>query len=710
MANRVILIPPADAILAQNTLRRKVKRTALEDALAAGDGNRAVILVRWAREQFSNYQSNLISWRENRRRYEQEAADVFEWRKVPNVDEAGKPKVFQLQNDSLNIIAGLAEFASAQAEQDIVGADPWFAVAPVGLNDNQLAEDMQKHLQWTHRDGRQVERYCSAITRAACLGESFTLPVYEREIDNYEAEISVLHANGKPVLVEGAYLKSAEEAQAMADAGKLPQLAGAELTWDTAYEKRSEVRFEGIETLLLPHTDVAFREDAPQLDLKHTNFYFEFELTVLEAMSRFNLKKEDAMVLAETAGVKMTVKDEHEETRANKDSPGAGAVDAVDLGSLEEEKKLNTRVRLVGGFVRVDPFGKGQSSDLFVVFTSGLGVERLWYGNYLSNVSPKGELPVKVHVWEKVPNRLYGRGFFAKYAHVQKQVDDLWNQISFRNGMHANPLTAVHKENIQSEDDDADVLIGPGTTIEPLPGKKLADCIEFAQLPDLDKRSMELMQIGIQMAQLRSGMTAASQGDLSSVPENNTATGIRQLMSRAAVLLKKPIRGLRRSLGGDFSYSVKLFYANFDRTETFLWGEGEKAELVSLSADQVRDLDIDCRMLLTQEQNSDKLAGSQAATGMFMQYVQLQEVDKSAGRPLFLQAIKALQFEQADEIIRPAILTLEAAIALLPPDEQKRAISLLQAGQAAQSLSPQSGMPMSAPPAGQTQTPPPSTP
>jgi len=259
--------------------------------------------------------------------------------------------------------------------------------------------------------------------------------------------------------------------------------------------------------------------------------------------------------------------------------------------------------------------------------------------------------------------------------------------------MHANPITAIHKQNISTEDDDADIVLAPGTSIDPLPGKKLADCIEFAELPDLDKRSMELMQIGIQMAQLRSGISSASQGDMSAVPANNTATGIRQLMSRAAVLLKKPIRALRRSMNREFSYAVRLFYSNFNREETFMFGEGDNAELVSISAKDVKDLDVDVRMLLTQEQNASKLEGSQAAVGMFMQWVQLPAAERVAGHPLFLQAIKALEFDQAEEIIVKPPATIEDMLTLLPPEEQKRLILLLQQAAQAQSLSPTGAVP-----------------
>lgn len=679
---------PLAAKRASNVMQRKSTKTPLESLLAEQGGKRAVQIVEFARKQWQSYKSGLGTWRENRRRYEQEAADVFKWRERGDLDEDDKPKIFKIENDSLNVIGGLAEFASAQAEQDLFGGEPWFAALPVGKSDPALAESMQKHLQWKHRDGRLVTKYSQATTRATCLGESFTLTTYDIDVDSYEKEINALAVNGKPVMVDGAYVTSNEQADLLTEAGRLKIPKNGVASWVTAYQSTTEVRSQGTETQVLKYTDLAFREDAPELHLRHTNFYHEVEMSALEAMRRFKLSKKDAVQLASLAEIRVTEKDQPDETDAKPDSQ-YHSTEEEQYGTEEDEQKLNARVRLVMGYLRIDPSGKGASSDIVIAFTPDDGDSRLWFANYLANVSPKGKLPVEVHVWEPVPDRLYGRGFFAKYSNVQMQVDNLWNQVAYKNRMHSNPVTGFNPDNLQSDEDEPDPKLYPGRTFKPKVGKTIEDVWSFLKMPDLDERSMELMQIGIQMAQLRSGITSASQGDMSSVPENNTATGIRQLMSRAAVLLKKPIRGLRRSFSRAFAYDVKLTYANFDRDEAFVWGEGEHTELITLKAEQVADLDIDVRMLLTQEQNQTKLESAQVAMTAMQSYLQALEPDKAGLRPLVLQIIKALEFDQADEIVRQPIVSIESMLPLLPPEEQNRLLLALQSAQQAQTLQPQ---------------------
>lgn len=667
---------------ARAALVRKRSRTPLEDALAAEGGARAVRLVQWARAQKGGYDVSLGQWRANRLKHAQEAQDIFTHRLEARAERAlldeERASVFEAKNESLNVIAGLAEFAAAQCEQDIFGGEPWFSAQPVGVKDPKLADEIQKHLQWVFRDGRLVDSHSLGIDHAVALGECFTKTYYVTETDEYEARVPCLHIDGEPALdAEGNYVTTDAQVKKLGD-------FDGKAAWQEAYETRQVVTYQGVCMAPVHFNDISFREDAPELDLGHTNVYVTVEMSVAEARRRFNLSKEDAVRLALCADKSRVTGDtlaREQQADALAVSPfGSGLTAEELLGEDEAEQMLNTRVRLIEGYIMADVLGTGQQSRVCIIFPPAHEDWIVW-ADYLANVSPKGELPIKVDVWEPVPHKLYGRGFFAKYAYVQQGTDNLWNQVQFRNAMHANPITGIHAENIQRDEDDGNLIIKPGVSITPKANKTLKECIEFAQLPDLDNRSMELMQIGMQMAQLRSGITSASQGDLSTVPESNTATGIKSLISRAAVLLKKPVRRMRRSKGRAFNYAVKLYYANFDRDEAFVWGEGQNAELLKMTPEKIEDLDIDVRMLLTQEQNQTKLQGAEVALKLVGQWLQVPEAEKGAVRPLFLQAVKALDFDQANEIVRQPMAKIEDCIALLSPEEGEKLKQMLGAAQ-----------------------------
>jgi hypothetical protein len=684
------------ALRAKAALVRKRKKTPLEDALAADGGTRAVRLVQWARTQKAGYDAGLVQWRANRLKWSQEAQDIFEHRaraRRDKLDLEDALSIFDMANDSVNIVAALAEFAAAQAEQDIYGGEPWFAANPVGSADTKLADDLQHHLQWTFRDGRFVDAQCLGIDQAVALGECFMKTLYATDVDVHEATASCLHADGKPVLdAQGGYVTD--------DAGvkALGRRLKGKLEWKDAYESRETVIRQGVEAVPIHFNDISFREDAPELDLRHTNVYVSVEMSTFEAMRRFHLSKEDAIRLARCADTRVCSEEEAQRERTADATVTTPPADEP-LGEVEAEQLLNTRVRLIEAYIRADVTGTGKEARMCMVFPPYHEDWIIW-ADYLANVSPKSELPIKCEVWEPVPHRLYGRGFFSKYSYLQTATDNLWNQVNFRNEMHANPLTAVHEENLQSDEDGGPMIIGPGKTLRPKAGKKLGDCLEFAVLPDADTRSMELFQTGMQLAQLRSGITNASQGDLSAVPQSNTATGIKSLISRAAVLLKKPIRRLRRSKGRAFSYAVKLHYANFDRAEAFVWGEGHNKELVTITPDHVRDLDIDVVMLLTQEQNQNKLEGAKAMMQQLQGYAGLAETDKVGARVGVVQALKALEFSNAEEMVRKPVVTLESCLPLLPPAEAQKLKSLMALQQQQQQQAAQQGQQPGAPGAG----------
>jgi hypothetical protein len=656
------------ALRAKAALVRKKKQTPLEDALSANGGTRIVRLVQWARSQRANYDSGLIEFRSNRRKWSEEAQDIFAHRaeaRREREEHGDEPaSVFEVLNESLNVVAGLAEFAAAQAEQDIFAGDPWFAANPVGRHDPALAEMIQKHLQWTFRDGRLVDNHCLGIDQAVTLGECFTKTLFVTDTDCFESAIPCLHVNGKPVLdAHGEHVTCDEQARGL-------HLGEGKVEWREAYARQEVIIRQGVETIPIHYNDISFRADAPELDLRYTNVYVSVEMSVFEAMRRFGLSKEDAIRLARCAEARHLTDAEKELERIS-DATASPPPEDEPLGEVESEKLLNTRVRLVEAYIRADALGDGKESRMCIVFPP-LHEDWIIWGDYLANVSPNAELPIKVDVWAPVPHRLYGRGFFAIYAYLQNGTDNLWNQVNFRNAMHANPFIAIHKDNIETDEDGGDIVVRPGASITPKAGKRLGECIESFSLPDGDTRSMELLQVGMQIAQSRSGITSATQGDLANVPENNTATGVRSLLSRAAVLLKKPIRRLRRSKGRALSYAVKLLYSNFDRAEAFAFGEGANRTLVRITPEHVKDLDIDVVMLLTQEQNQTKLQGAQVMMQLQQSYSALPEQDKAGARIGVVQAFKALEFAQAEDMVRKPVVTVESCLALLPPDQAQK--------------------------------------
>ena len=680
----------AEKLNRAGSVRRKRSKTALEDGL---NDSKALWLIQHCKSRWEALHGALNSYREIREVAEKQMREDFSWRlqkesRHPDVAET----IFERNNDTLNIVGAFRDFLSAQAKNDIFGGKPWFAVQPEGRSDAELSEKLQKHFAFKLKTNNLENTYLEAIDLAAGLGESFIKTTWRTETDTFERAVLALHVNGEPfVLPSGEYVYSTDE---IVDERMQPAEEGAEFetpktpriyaakapdfdlpkngTFEMLYEEATTIIENGLEAKCLYYRDVAFDPTAPELDLVHTDFFNQFTLGLQDAKGQYELTHEQYETL------RTTVEEGSDMVESGRPR-GAVDEDVERDDYFDDQGRANLPIHLVEGYVRCDPFGDGKLRRIYIVFNPAS--ETILFCDYLSNITPDGSLPVSIHRIYPVSGRLYGCGMFERYGYLQEYSDDLFNQISWRNRCHSNPIIAYDPHSLEEEEEDAKFIFEPGKTWKLKEGAKLEDAIQIAQLPDMDARTMELLQMSIQFGQMRTGISSASQGEMSSLPQNNTATGVQAMMSRAATLLKEPIDCLKKSLTCDLRYAIKLTYARFDQKEAFVHGEGEAQELIALTPEDIANLEMDVRLLMTQAQNTEKLENSQVAIQLLMQYTQLPEHEKAAGRDLFLQALKALNFDNADTIIREAITDPNQLLEILPPDLQPLFAQFLQSMQ-----------------------------
>ncbi len=685
-------------LLRARAITGKAKKTPLESLLTT---DHIVWLAQYCSSKWNALYGANSNWRNKLEKCQQQAEDCFEWRRSQGNRNVGRKSIFEKQNDSLNLIGAFAEFFTAQAENDLFGSSPWYAAKPVGKNDKKLADQLTAHSQWKIGKSNLGQVYPETIGIVANLGTCFTKQAWKTEMDSYTCIKSVLcdKATKQPILTsnkdyifstdkiidedEQAAALAAEqgvEMPAPATPGRRYPEKDPKLSLDGEYdyldlrEDKTNITYKGVRGYNLDFRDVAFDPMAPSLELQHTDFFHKFKKPLfdvardydLDPLARYRLYgafgADKGDVAASTAAA---WREEQEADMVNTEHPKSKGLE-------------NVNVTLVEGYIRVDPTGQGKATcNAYVVFCPQ--IDMVLKCDYLANVTPKGRLPITAHTINRIPGRIVGRGFFEKFDGVQTFCDDLFNRINYHDRKSSEPITGRDKSKLLQEDQEPDEK-ALDDDVNLKPDAKMADYLQFAQLPDQNERTVQMLQMMIQMIQLRTGITAAQQGELAGLPENNTATGIRQLMSRAAVLLKSPIQKLKISFGQDIQYVVTLIYANHDAEETFLFGEGENQELVAITPEMVANMDMDIELTMVQSQNQSKLENSDSAIGFLERYIALPEQEKGPARGLFLQALRALEFSDADTIIRMPVMTLEAAIATLPKEMQQEATLILEAG------------------------------
>lgn len=625
-------------------------------------------LTQYVCERWRVLHSGLTQWREKMTKWEELSKDDYSYRITePNPEKPEiAPDIFRIRNGSMGLTAGFVDFVSAQAKNDIFGTYPWLAANPEGKSDRKLAELVTKHSQWKFNQTSLEEVLLDAIEVAAWGGTSFVKPRWDEQVEVYHRSVSAAYSKSQKGFLmapDGGYVESMEVLAA------IPNLDPEDIEWKNRFVEEPTIVYDNIRASVLDYRDVAFDPQAAELDLNYTDFFHTFRMGFLDAIETFKIPADkvddlrNALVTPEEE-----VRGEDGETSATVKMPGYETDDA------------NPMISLIEGYVRVNALGNNKPPvRIHVIFSYDMNI--LFKADYLANITPSGMLPVfpvRVH---KIARRIFGRGYFEKYEDDNNAVDRQHNAIVHRNELSANVMVGVDSELFEDESEGIDILVDSSKPKKMKTGNKISDAISYSMIPDENNRSNEILNQRMQMAQMKSGITSAAQGQLSGVPNASTATGVMQMQSRGALLLKEQIGQISKDIEKCAEYCVHLNYANLDRDEVFTWGEGSESELYTIKAADVQGLRMNVSLTLVQAQNLAKLENARAAIGIATQYINLPEPEKAAQRMLYVEAITMLGFNEAEDIIREAVVDVSTLIAMLPVEQQAQVQNaLIQSG------------------------------
>ena len=603
--------------------------------------------------------------------------DQFDYRKTQGEQDTEKPTaIFHKQNDSINIIGGLAEFLAARTIDDILGSSPFFSINPEGINDRDLAKTMQRHAEWRISRSNIESAFSEAIGTAYGIGETPVKMLYDQKMLYAESPRNILvdPASGKFVVTpDGEYIFDTDKiivaetapVTAAPQEGENPEIARIDA------EAEAEAQ---------PAKTVTFAEKAPEFDLSpfqpftFEEAFIEVETPVGEPVQGVTLHHRDFLCPATARSI-----DEADFVAQLADYPLSVAkrkwdIDADTLALITEE---NMQAKSEVGKAHQEsneaeetiPYEKdlqdplvqfaecypttlinGRQVKLFCIVC--IKAKSIVYADYLANVTPNGTLPFFIVRPFPKKNRWYGRGFFEIYSYAQEFIERHLNYIAYRNRHHANPTRIIKRDLLKNIAEGDDVPVAPDTTLEAEKTADPKDAITFIEYPDLDSRTWELMQMMIQIVQLRSGITSAAQGGVESLPQNSTATGIEAILNSGNVLSRRPIREVKKTCEAAMFYAMKLIYSNLNEKEAFTYLEGEEAKLLSLSREEIANLDFNIRLTMTRFRERESRENAQNSIAAFMQYIQLPESEKESARPLFVDVVRSYGQQDAERIIR----------------------------------------------------------
>lgn len=702
-------------------------RSPLESLLKDEERTR---FAKWLCGRIKTVGSAMTEFLAKRDQYAKEAEDDFSWRSAGAEGRAGRREsndddalkandIFDLQNDSLNMVGSAAEFMGAKIGDEIVGTSPFFSLRPEGIEDKELADSIQKHFEWKLEKTRFKAATLAAIKLACDLGEGVMKLTWETEVDVSETTELVAHVDGEPLLgIAGDYVyeqdlvpcEDAPDSLALMDdpaaqmQGAFPSpvameapapeapmegeelpivdegpqfvtslkmepgwsIDAAAITWEPLAVEKINVLARNVEAANMHRKD--FLCPLTVECITKADFVgHRFQMRLSEAEMKWKMSPD--LVSKLRAGGNDEPKDEKHQP-----VPGQDRGETMEANAGDEVDPL---IDLVECWVKRVLGGKARRVCALVAVEA----EEIIEMDYIANRTPDGRLPFYVIRAFPVHDRWFGKGYYERFRNDQEFMDRQHNRIEWRNRYHSNPTTFWNRTAFQQGPEMGTLRLRPGANYELTKEADLTKVMQAFTLPDLDDRTAELQNLRMSVFQTRTGVTSAAQGDVSGLPSTNTATGIESILQSGSVLARQPINQVRDDITPALLYAAKLTYANMDLDEVFTYFEGDVQKAQTLEAMKVQNLDFNVHLLMTRYNDREKLESSKAAIDISNLWTLVPPAFQEPFRPLYVQALKSLGFQQADAMIKLPPMQIDPMTGL-PMAPQMLPAPGMEAGQA----------------------------
>lgn len=604
-------------------------------------------------------------WWHERERFERRAASDFRDRlSAENATDSDR-KIFDRSNKSLQTVRAINRFLEARLYKDLFGAKPWFSVKPQGRMDTVLANQIQPHAAYKIREAKWDEIAKQIIKVTLDLGECPFIVTHKTDIDAHKrlALVLVDRQTGEPVIgpdgepitdetpSEPVHLADPDGGMVMDTTGTpVETVQFAENLWldPNLHEWRElpidEVTrlYHGPEVSLIHWRDLIWPVNVPCLQ-QADMVARRYKRRLSELRAKYDPEDESDelreifLELENVRGERETeaslAKDEHGEPDVpeNLDDPELDCLECYWDTIIEDDD------------------GRTRSVRLFMVIHEG--TRRCLWIDYRAHVCPRAMKPVFMPCINRVAGRAYGRGNYEMQEMSQDASDAMLNGILYRNELVTNPPTIWNPDKTEEGKDSPNLRYGPGLRIRTRNSQvRPEDVFKVIEVPDLDDRTWNLMQLWMQVQQAETGVTNSAQAAVSELPGNDLATGINALAEVASILHIYVLEEMKDGFQPGLGYFIALTYRNQDTDETYEFLEGEADAVLALKdAAMLAKLPLNVEITLARAKRQEQREGALASLPVLMQWETLPPEAQLRQKAAYEQALAGMGFEHPDD-------------------------------------------------------------
>lgn len=575
----------------------------------------------------------------------------------------------------------------ARAQNYFFSTDPWFSAEPEGIEDEKLAEKIDRHVKWKLRvlgSKRNKER---AVAGAFVRGETVVKTTHQVRDAVFEVNAEILvDVEDQPVFAEdGDYIfktdpfndvtteveggrKIESGAKVLGRDGRT-QLPAAPI-WKMQLIKRRQVLFEGPESEPVYYKDFLCPLTAKNVQEADciVHLYDKPVMAFVDLYAKRGLLEatEPEQVAVVERAVELIRNLQHNSAQAK-----AGATQAPRPGEDSNSKtgaplgESEPLVEVAEFCLWFDANGDGQYENIFLVVDK---VNRLpIFYDYVANMTPDGERPYDVVRVGEVDGRWYGTGCMEMFETSQEIADLLVNRWNFSQSRSGRIDIWDPSKTLEGEADPR-LALNWGGTYTARPGQDPKEILHSIYLTDVKSDVLkEMIEFFQQVAMNESGVMNSNDAAAAGLDTGKLATGIRNIEKSGQEIFAPFLSDLEPGLQSVLNREMLVLYANLDRRETFTYLNGDTAGIDTITPEEVKGLKLNVTLLLTRYKGEQTFQQMLQASQVVREFYSLPPLVQENTAAFYRAMLKALDAKiDADVIIAPLPVQVAPTGAVTP--------------------------------------------
>jgi hypothetical protein len=602
--------------------------------------------------------------------------------------------VFKFSNYSLNILKRAAKMLASRANRDMFGTDPIFSAIPEGVNDAAQAAKVDQLAQFKLRSSGLKTVGKEANRLAFILGERVVKVTHRVEREKFKTRKEVLMTRfggiwltrkGRPITRDD-WMQDPISGQMVCRHDPMIVMPERPIYAEKIVDEEL-IRHKGPVYQGIDYRDFLCPLKAPSIQKADFCAHL-YAMEASEALLVFNRPD----LLRGKEGVFWKILHRMREVLTRSFGPNITDLSGATEDKAERGENSGITQRNAGPaylqiaecYFRYDIDKDGSMPDIVAIVAfekEGDGQGTLLYWNYVAECFPQGRRPFEVMARYPETDRWYGVGLYEEFEEKDLFIDLCFNRENFANMREGNLMVfnynAVEDQNRQFE-------LGDGRPWKAKEGKSIEDILQVKRVIEPTEGIRSVRDAMLQMLQLEIGVMNEAEGQVAGTPSSDTATGINANAETADNLLWEQMGHLEGEEGcggltGLIQQGVNLTLWHLDPIETFTYMEGDTQKIETLRREEVQNLRMNVRLLLTRRKVRQQMEQDDKAVQLMMNYTQTILSGMQQGLPLetlqairqlFIQRAKGLEVQQADRVFfDPATLQMQAPPPGLPPGE-----------------------------------------